>query len=104
MPKTKPFESGTEFNKNAQLIKTPIKGDIYEVKKNTNQYTLFKVDKVANDSIYFLHARYESNLPSGLSQLKAKGDGVYAEETLAFGKNELNAMFQSGEILEIDRK
>jgi zinc-ribbon family len=90
--------------KNAKLILAPQAGDIFEIKLPTNQYTLYKVAEVSNDSVYLQINNYETNKISGLADMKKKGDAVYTEFTLPFSKKTLTDMLSSGEIIDIDRK
>jgi hypothetical protein len=90
--------------KNALLILSPQSGDVFEVKTEDRQYTLFKVDDVKEDSIFLRINQYQTNKISGLSDLKRKGDGGYSEETFVFLKSELKEMLSKGEIIDIDRK
>jgi hypothetical protein len=46
---------------------------------------------------------YETNKPSGLADLKRKGNGAYTEDVLSLSKGELKTMFDNGEIVDIDR-
>lgn len=98
--------SGVGYNKingekNAELISEPKKGDVYEVKMDNSQYTLFKVDKVAGDSVFVLENMYETNKISGLSDLK---DEDFIKESWGIHKTELKNMLEIGTIIDIKRK
>lgn len=86
--------------KNAQLILTPKAGDIFEIKTQDNQYTLYKVSQVQVDSVYVQANNYEVNKLSGLNELKTK---TYSEDVYGFSKGELKKMVEDGEIMDIDR-
>ncbi len=88
---------------NAETILTPQQGDIYEIKTATQQYTLYKVGQVDADTVYLLLNDYETNKPSGLSDLKAKGDEAYSAELFPLLKADLKEMLDKGEIIDIDR-
>ncbi|MEO6355853.1 MAG: zinc-ribbon domain-containing protein [Ferruginibacter sp.] len=90
--------------KNATLILTPKAGDVFEVKTNKAQYTLYKVSAVEGDSAVIRINNFETNKITGLADLKSKGDTAYAEDEFAFSKKELKAMLEKGEIIDIDRK
>jgi hypothetical protein len=90
--------------KNARLILTPQKGDIYEIKKDYKQYTLYKVDNVIGDTVFLLINQYETNKIRGLSDLKNKGVEAYGEDVLPLVKTDLKNMLDKGEIINIDRK
>jgi hypothetical protein len=90
--------------KNASLILTPQKGDIYEVKMDYDQYTLFKVENVAGDTVFIIINEYETNKVTGLVDLKNKGDEAFIQEPLPMLKTALKSMLEKGEIINIDRK
>jgi zinc-ribbon family len=91
--------------KNAKLILAPQRGDVFEIKTKSNQYTLYKVDEVRGDSVFVLMNNFESNMSSGLSELKGKGDVSYTTDmVLPLTKAELKQMLDKGEIMDIDRK
>jgi zinc-ribbon family len=90
--------------RNAKLILAPQRGDVFEIKTKDNQYTLYKVDQINNDSVYVRINQYETNKSTGLGDLKRKGDNVYTEEVVPFSRLELKQMLDDGEIIDIDRK
>ena len=97
--------SGKEKDeKNAKLILSPQKGDIYEVKIDYKQYTLYKVDTVAGDTVFILINEYETNKIRGLEGLKKRGDEAFMLEPLPIVKTKLKSMLEKGEIIDIDRK
>ena len=89
--------------RNAQIILSPQKGDIYEVKRNYEQYTLYKVEKVTGDTVFLLANRYETNKITGLTDLKNKGDEAYNGNALPILRKDLKTMLDKGEIVGIDR-
>lgn len=98
--------SGVTYNKingekNAELILQPKKGDVYEVKTDNAQYTLYKVANVAGDSVFLFENMYETNKISGLSDLK---DEDFIKEPLGIHKTELKNMLEEGTIMDIKRK
>jgi hypothetical protein len=97
------YESKQNHKKNAALIQAPVKGDVFEIKTQDNQYTLYKVAGVEGDSVLIRFNRYETNKITGLSDLKRKGDEGYSEDIYSFGKSELKQMFEKGEIRDIER-
>ncbi len=88
---------------NAKLILTPKSGDIYEVKTEEAQYTLYKIEQVQGDSVFIHYNNYVTDDESGIDNLKAKGDTAYEAEVAGFSKAELKRMFVKGEILNIIR-
>ena len=89
---------------NQQYIAAPIIGDLFEVKSRGDQYTLYKVEQVRGDSVFVSMNEYLANKPSGLKDLKSKGDASFSEEVVGYSKAELKKMLDSGEIMDIDRK
>ena len=90
--------------KNAALILTPQRGDIFDIKTKENQYTAYKVEEVQGDSVFFRPSNYETNQESGIDDMKRKGDSSYSQDVYGFSKTELKQMMTNGEILDIDRK
>jgi hypothetical protein len=98
------YQSKINDEKNAKLILTPLKGDVFEIKTKANQYTLYKVEEVQADSVFIKINNFETNKISGLREMRSKGDSAYSEVVYGFSKNELKTMLQSGEIMDIERK
>jgi hypothetical protein len=90
--------------RNGQLIITPQKGDVYEIKTDDRNYTLYKIAEVQNDSVYIHPSNFQSNKASGLAELKRKGNSVYSEDLIGFSKTELKQMLDKGEIRDIERE
>jgi hypothetical protein len=86
--------------KNAKLILSPKAGDIFEIKVNNSQYTLYKVNEVLGDSVFVQINYYETNKVTGLNDLKKE---AYSEEVMGFSKAELKQMLEKGEIIDIER-
>jgi len=86
--------------KNARLILTPQAGDIFKIKAGDNQYTLYKVEEVAGDSVILHQSNYQVNKETGLDELKNK---AYSNDLYSFSKKEIKAMLDKGEIIDIDR-
>ncbi len=90
--------------KNAVLILTPEAGDIYHIKKAYKQYTLYKVDHVAGDTVFVFVNQFETDKLTGLTLLLSKGDEAFIQEHLPIMKSHLKAMFDRGDIIDIDRR
>jgi hypothetical protein len=87
----------------AQLVLDPKVNDVFEVKED-GKYTLYKVQDVEKDSIYFYSNKYETDDESGLDNLKNEGDTSYSEYIDAFSKADLQNMQTKGDLINIDRK
>lgn len=98
------FIDKQKVERNARIILNPVYGDVYEVKKGHDQYTLFKVDDVIEDTVYLFVSQYETNKASGLASLKNKGDDAYSDASEPMLLNDLKSMLEKGEIIDIDRK
>ncbi|MFT3935874.1 MAG: hypothetical protein QM726_19755 [Chitinophagaceae bacterium] len=90
--------------RNAQLILHPQAGDIFEVRTENNQFTLYKVERTKDDSVFVLLGNYETNKITGLADLKRKGADAYSQEILPLTKTSLRQMLANGEIIDIERK
>lgn len=96
--------SKVRYARNTQFITSPEKGDIHKVKSGLKQYTLFKVNEVANDTVYLLLNQYETNKRTGLLDLEKMGDEAYDEDVLPILKSELKNMFETGDIIDVVRQ
>ncbi|MFT4024128.1 MAG: hypothetical protein QM664_10140 [Flavihumibacter sp.] len=94
------YKSGENQKKNALYIQQPRAGDIYEVKTKDNQYTLYRIDQVLGDSVFFEYNSYYVNKSSALYKLKEK---EFSDEIVGYSQEELKTMLSHGEIIDIDR-
>lgn len=90
--------------KNTRLIVAPQTGDVLVVKTEANQYTLYKIDHVEDNTVSVMVNDYVTDKSSGIDNLKRKGANAYSDETFELTKAELKQMFDEGEIIDIDRK
>lgn len=90
--------------RNGKLILAPVAGDVFEMKTQEGQYTISKVETVKGDTIFLRFNEYETNRSSGLADIKRKGESAYSQVMIPFAKADLKAMFDKGEIIDIDRK
>lgn len=88
---------------NLAFINAPQKGDVYEVKTGTSQYTLYKVEKLEGDSVYVKMSEFEADKLSGLSKIKKKGPEAFSAENFGFSRNELKQMLEKNEIIDVER-
>src|SRR6185503_173866 len=85
----------------SKFILNPKKGDIFELKIKDNVYTLYKVQAVEKDTVFFAANKYQTNLETGLDDLQKKPfdtDSVYG-----VAKAALIEMNRKEEIIDIDR-
>jgi len=86
----------------SKLILSPKKDDVFEIKLTDNGYTLYKVQRVEKDTVYFYANRYQTNQESGLGDL---ADKDYATDiSYGLSKSKLIEMNKNDEIIDIDRK
>lgn len=85
----------------AKMIEAPAVGDVLEVKNKDKQYTLTKIIDIKKDSIFLISSNYLSADLTGLASLK---DSTYGSEVSYVSKADLKALFDKGEILNVDRK
>ena len=98
------FNEQKKNERNNKLILAPQAGDIFSVKSKKDSYTLYKVTTVRGDTVLLRMNEYETNQESGLSDLKRKGENGFSEVMLPYTKAELKAMFDKGEIIDIERE
>jgi len=89
---------------NTKIILAPKQGDIYEIKLDHQRYTLYKVERVAADTVYLIPNQYETNKMNGLSQLKGTGEENFIHASFPLMKTDLKHMLEAEEIMDIDRE
>jgi hypothetical protein len=90
--------------KSGKLILAPVAGDVFEIKLNDGQYTLYKVNDVRSDSVFVNLSEYETNMESGFGDLKNKGESAFSAVSIGLTKKQLKEMFDKGEIINVERK
>ncbi|MEE1897561.1 hypothetical protein V1389_04390 [Flavobacterium rakeshii] len=95
------FISGKQNDsENAELLLSPQKGDIYEIKLPDNQYTIYKVDKVEGNTVYFFENEYMTDRLNGVEELSQK---PFTTKSYPVMKTDLKVMLENGEIIDIER-
>ncbi|MES2487374.1 MAG: hypothetical protein V4581_15690 [Bacteroidota bacterium] len=84
----------------AQIILTPQKNDLYQVKISASEYTLYKVDKVDGNMVYLFENEFAINQSSGIDDLKEK---PFTKESYPVSKYSLKVMLEKGEIIDVER-
>jgi hypothetical protein len=85
----------------AQIILTPKKGDVYEVKLNDSEYTLYKVDRVHGGVVFIFENEYTVDQSTGLYKLE---DKPYSKESTPVSLTSLKHMLEVGEIINVERQ
>lgn len=87
-------------SENVELLLSPQKGDIYEIKLADKKYTLYKVDKIEGNAVYMLENEYISDKEEGMKSLLGK---PFYKESYPIMKSDLEIMLKKGEIIDIER-
>jgi len=84
-----------------KYILAPKKNDIFEIKLKDDEFTLYKVEKVERDTVYFFANKYTTNQQTGLDDLAIKP----FDESTTYGVSiiKLKEMNKNDEIIDIDR-
>ncbi len=86
----------------AEYAKNPVKGDIYQVELEDGSFTIYKIDKIKGDSVYFLVNQYLTDELSGIDEVQEKN--VYYEELFAFSRKDLIKFYDDGNVHSIVRE
>lgn len=89
-----------KYSENAELLLSPQKGDIYEIRLPDQQYTIYKVNKVEGNTVYFFENEYTTNKLSGIEELSQK---PFTTESYPVMKTDLKVMLDNHEIMDIER-
>lgn len=98
------YQGNQRDKRKAALVLAPVAGDIFQIKTEDNQYTLYKVADVQGDTVFVRFNQYETNKASGLYELKSKGDSAFSQLAVSILKSELKKMLEKGEITDIERE
>lgn len=90
--------------RNARMISSPREGDIYEIKTPYNDYTLYKVERVAADTVFLLINQHEKVPIKGFLNSKDKDDQVYNRQSFPMLKSDLKRMYDENNIIDIERQ
>lgn len=85
----------------AQLIQSPLAGDVYEMKTEGGSYTTFRVVNVRMDTLEVNLNNYEVSTVSGISKLHK--DENYSDSSYFIPVTAVREMFTAGEIVDINR-
>ena len=96
------YQSGENEKLEQQYLAFPKSGDVYEYKIEGGFYSTLKVIEVNNDSLLVVPNDYEIDKMSKL--YKIDKDENYSEEfSFKIAKKEIETMYNSGEIFDINR-
>ncbi len=95
------FASKNDKKNEAEYLKSPAVGDIYEYFTDTKQYSTMKVSKVTTDSVFVQLNDYEISRSSKL--YKIEKDENYSEYTYGYSIDEIKSMYGEKIIIDINR-
>jgi len=87
-----------------EYIASPKAGDIYDVQTGVGRYTIYKVEKVAGDSVYFRPNKYEIDKMTGVSKLMKEKSNEYSDELLVTTKAKIKELYDKRNIYGVHRK
>jgi hypothetical protein len=83
------------------LIKTPVIGDVYNLKFSDGYYSNMKIDKVTTDSVFTTHNNFNAYLPYEIDDLDRAEN--YTNRKVNYSKNELLELYKNEKIIKIRR-
>ncbi|RYY56571.1 MAG: hypothetical protein EOO09_05935 [Chitinophagaceae bacterium] len=89
--------------KNAAYALAPQKGDVYEIRTGSGEYSLMRVTNVKTDSVIVQLHQFATDKLSGLRKLKERGDAGFGDEYEAYAVPEISELLNNGTIHSIDR-
>jgi hypothetical protein len=95
------YFSNQNETENKDFFNNPAKGDVYHTTATNGYYTSMKIDSIGKDSIYFFVNEYETNKKSDVKNIDI--DKNY-KSVYGFSKEDINQMFETEEIYDIERK
>lgn len=90
-----------DSDKTAELIKTPIVGDVYNLKFSNGYYSNMKIDKVTKDSVFTTHNNFNAYLPYEIDDLDRAEN--YTNRKMNYSKKELLELYKNDGIIKIRR-
>jgi hypothetical protein len=95
------YSSKMTEQKIAELVEKPAMYDKYTYRTESNGYSTFKVVEVHEDSIYVDWNDYEISKQSGIDEIDKEEN--YPGDIYILSKAEVKAMYDAGDIKDIDR-
>jgi|JFJP01.1.fsa_nt_gi zinc-ribbon family len=94
--------SGQTEKKEAEYLKAPKAGDVYEMKIDNGHYSTIRVDKVDKDSLYVTFNDFETDKISGLSEIDVEKN--YTIFKGSYTKKMIENLYKKDSIIAINRK
>lgn len=95
------YNSSKKAEENKTFIAAPRMGDVYKVKTEENNYTLYKVTDVVGDTVSIVFNKYEIN--KGSQMYKINKPENFGTDTVMILRSSLVEMFEKNEIMDITR-
>jgi hypothetical protein len=96
------YENAQE--RNARIISSPREGDIYEINRPNNEYALYKIDRIAGDTLFLVVNQYKKDPATGIVTVQDKEDRVYSNHSFPMLKSDLKRMYDEKNIIDIERQ
>lgn len=87
--------------KSKQRIEHPSIGDCYKIKTENGNFSLMRVERVEDDTVYVSYCEYESTSPMKLYKLT---ETAFGEISDSFSKYQIQQQYQSGKISGVVRR
>ncbi len=84
-----------------EYIVSPQKGDVYEYKVETGNYSTMKVVKVSKDSVFVSPNEYEISRRSKIYKIDKPKN--YSQSSFGISRDKIKKMYDTGEIFDINR-
>jgi len=91
-----------DYEKTAQYIHHPQRGDIYSM-QTAEGYEVYKLKDVHADSIFLQANLHVSSSEKGLRNIKENNSEAYVGEMIVLSKDQLLAMLNNKTLLQVDR-
>jgi hypothetical protein len=95
------FSAQQENKRSKAYLLNPKEGDLYEIKKDNNYYTIYKAVMAKGDSVFVQESNYETKSTFNLREIK---DSDYNPTIFILSKKELLQNLENGKLLKVERQ
>jgi len=95
------YSSGETEKKEAEYLKAPKAGDVYEMKIDNGHYSTARVDKVDKDSVYVTFNDYETDKSSGINDIDVEKN--YSIFRGSYTRQMIQDLYKKDSIFAINR-
>lgn len=85
----------------AEYITMPLKGDVYDIKLDDGDYTLYAVQAVTKDSVFVYMNDYKTNYKTGLNEIDQLEN--YSKDIFGFSKLDIKTLYDTKHIVDVTR-